>query len=99
MNSKSSASSALISARLNSWTASSSLASICRTEPGGADRREMLERLAQHFEQDGSRPAEHYDTVHCGHRPNQPPRLHRRDIAVTERRVIDEGEIEQIAAG
>jgi len=58
----------------------------------------VLKGPAQHLEQDGGRPAEHQDAVHRGHRPIQPPRLHRRDIAVTERSVIDEGKIEQIGA-
>src|ERR1700730_12559777 len=99
MNSTSSGLSAATSARSSFWTASGSLASICRTELGGADRREMLERLAQHLEQDGGRPTEHQDAVHRGHWPGELPSLHGRDIAVTERGVVDEGEIEQIAAG
>src|ERR1700722_20356992 len=99
MNSAYSDSSAPISARSCFWTARSSPVSICRTDPAGVDRCEMLKRLAQHLEQDGGRPAEHQDTLHRGDLPGQPPRLHWRNVAVTERGVIDEGEIQQAAAG
>src|ERR1700731_671622 len=98
MNSASLDSLAAIKARSWFWTASTSLASEYTTEPGWADRRELLERLAQHLEQDGCRPTEHQDAVHGSYWPSELPRFYGRDIAVTERGVVDEGEIEQIPA-
>src|SRR5258708_31258092 len=94
----SSALSATISVRSCCLTGNSSLAWICRPEAGSVDRREVLQRLAQHLEQDGGRPAEQQDAVHRGHRPFQAPFLHRRDIAIAYRGVVDEGEIQPVAA-
>jgi len=78
---------------------SNSLASIRRTEARSADRGEVLDCPPQHLEQDSSRPTEHQDAVHRSHRPFQPPFLYRRDVTVAKRGVINEGKIEQIAAG
>src|ERR1700731_2997687 len=98
MNTLSSDSLAAINARSSFWTASSPLASICRTQPGCPRSRELLKRLAQHLKQDGCRPTEHQDAVHGSYWPSELPRFYGRDIAVTERGVVDEGEIEQIPA-
>src|ERR1700754_1636364 len=95
-----SALSATTSARSCCSTARNWLASICRTEQraGRGDRTEMVDRLEQHLEQHGTGPAEHQNAVHRGHRAEELPRLHRRNVAITERGVVDEGEIQQIAA-
>src|SRR6267143_676238 len=78
---------------------SNSLPSICKTETRSADCGEVLDCPPQHLEQDSSRPTEHQDAVHRSHRSFQPPFLYRRDVTVAKRGVIDEGKIEQIAAG
>src|SRR5882757_11539025 len=95
-----STSSATTSARSCCSIARSLLASIFSTEQRarGCGRAEVLDRLEQHFEKYGGRPAKHQDTVHRGHRADEPPRFHRRHIAIAERGVIDEGEIQEIAA-
>src|SRR5258706_11067271 len=97
----SSALSATISVRSCCLTGNNSLASICSTErlSRSGNRREVLKRLAQHLEQYRRRPAEHQNTVHRGHRSLQPPRFHGSNVAVAERCVVDEGEIQDIAAG
>src|SRR5258708_29453812 len=93
-------SSATTSARSCCSIARSLLASIFSTEQraGSCGRAEVLDRLEQHFEQHGGRPAEHQDTVHRGHRADEPPCFHRRDIAIAERWLIYQGEIQEIAA-
>jgi taurine transport system permease protein len=52
-------------------------------------------RPAQHFEDDGRRPAEQQHAVHRGHRSEQLP--FRRDVAIAERCVVHEGEIDEAA--
>src|SRR5258706_15027420 len=95
-----STSSATTSARSCCSIARSLLASIFSTEQraGSCGRAEVLDRLEQHFEQHGGRPAEHQDTVHRGHRADEPPCFYRRDIGIAERGVIGEGEIHENAA-
>lgn len=56
------------------------------------------ERLAQHLENDRRRPAKQQHAIHRRHRSEQAPSHDRRDIAITERRVVDESEIEKIGA-
>jgi len=58
----------------------------------------MLDRLEQNLEQHGGGPSEHQDAIHRGHRPDQPPFLDGRDVAIAERGVVDECEIQELAA-
>ena len=47
----------------------------------------------------GRGKADQHDAVQRGHRPEQPPAVDRRDIAIAERRIIPKGEVEQIGLG
>jgi len=61
--------------------------------------RVALHRSAQHLEHDRGRPPEEQHAVHRRHGAEQLPPLHWGDVAVSERRVVDECKVHEIAAG
>ena len=59
----------------------------------------MVERLAENLEQNGRRPSKQQHPVHGCKWADEPPLADRRDIAIAESGIIDEGEIEQSIFG
>jgi hypothetical protein len=65
---------------------------------GTCEGRLLRNRPPQDLEDDRGRPAEQQYAVHRGHRTKQAPSCDRNDVAISQCRVVDEGEIDEIAA-